>query len=145
MPKKDTESLTGILSRQLEQIERYGRLLEEQEGCFQRQDYEGLLKVIARKERLIGRMDNWDEISALATEAAKVGGSQARKARELLEKLFTRLELFSGKENASVKMVAWKKEELAQGIFALRKGRKMIRNYSKNPQMGKARFKDLTG
>ncbi|MFH1069809.1 MAG: hypothetical protein V1794_09360 [Candidatus Glassbacteria bacterium] len=143
--RKDNESLTGLLAWQIEQVERYGRLVEEQERCLQREDYDGLQKVLDKKDRLIGRMGNWEEISALAAEAAKLGGNQAAKARELLETLFTRLELFSGRESESVKKAAGKKEELAQGIYALRKGKRMIRKYTKNPQMGKARFKDLTG
>lgn len=143
MAQKDTDRLNELLNRQLARLKCYGQLVEQQYCLLDKEDDEELLRILERKTKILTRMEDWDKLTALARVAAAKNNGKARKSSELLARLLTQLDLFAGREADSLKKAAAIREELAGGIYALRKGKKLLRKYVRVPHNAKARFKDI--
>ena len=143
MAQKDIDQFNELLNRQLSRLKRYGQLVEQQQSLLDKEDHQELLQVLERKSKILNRMEEWDKLSALAAAASAKDSVTARKSAELLERLLSQMELFAGLEAESLKKAAGIREELAGGIYALRKGKKLLRKYVRVPHNAKARFKDI--
>jgi hypothetical protein len=143
LTQKDIDQFNELLNRQLSRLKRYGQLVEQQESLLDKEDHQELLQVLERKSKILTRMEEWDKLSALAAVASAKDSVTARKSAELLERLLAQMELFAGLEAESLKKAAGIREELAGGIYALRKGKKLLRKYVRVPHNAKARFKDI--
>ena len=143
MSQKDIDRFNELLNRQLARLKHYGQLIEQQEILLEEDNDEELLKVLQRKSKILSRMEEWDKLNALAEVASAKDSVAAGKSIELLNFLLARLELFAGREAESLKKAASIREELAGGLFALRKGKKLLRKYVRVPHNAKARFKDI--
>lgn len=144
MAQKDIDQFNELLNRQLARLKRYGQLVEQQESLLDKEDHKELLRVLERKSKILTRMEEWDKLYALAGVASAKDSVAAGKSAELLERLMAQMELFAGLEAESLKKAAGIREELAGGIYALRKGKKLLRKYVRVPHNAKARFKDIT-
>jgi hypothetical protein len=145
MSEKSNARLDNTLNRQLTQLKKYGELLDVQQKMIERSDYEGLQRVLAKKEKVLARLGPPEQISSLAGEVELSAGTEHRHTQELLGKLVGKLDVFSALEETSMEITSGAMVELAEKIFILRKGKRMLRKYSHAPQAGKARFKDVTG
>ena len=143
MAQKDTDRFNELLNRQLACLKRYGQMIEQQDSLLDKEDNEELVQILERKSKILTRMEDWDKLTALAEVAAAKDRGAARKSAELLARLLTQLDLFAGREAESLKKAACIREELAGGIYALRKGKKLLRKYVRVPHNAKARFKDI--
>ena len=143
MAQKDIDRFNELLNRQLSRLKRYGQLVEQQESLLDKEDHQELLQVLERKSKILTRMEEWDKLTALAEVASAKDSVTARKSAELLKRLLAQMELFAGLEAESLKKAAGIREELAGGIYALRKGKKLLRKYVRVPHNAKARFKDI--
>jgi len=143
LTQKETDQFNELLDRQLARLKRYGQLVEWQASLLDKEDNEKLRRVLERKSRILSRMDEWDKLTALAEAASAKDSITAGKSIELLERLLDQLELFAGLEAESLKKAAGIREELAGGIYELRKGKKLLRKYVRMPHNTKARFKDI--
>ncbi len=145
MSGKTNARLDNTLSRQLTQLKKYGELLDVQQGMIERSDYEGLQRVLAQKEKVLARLAPPGEIKHLAGEAKLSAGAERGHTEELFSRLVGTLDNFSAREGADAEITSAAMAELAEKIYTLRKGKRMLRKYSHAPQAGKARFKDVTG
>jgi hypothetical protein len=145
MSGKPNARLENALSRQLTQLKKYGELLDVQQEMIERSDYEGLQRVLVQKEKVLARLGPPEHIKTLAGEAEQSAGRERRHTEELFGKLVSELDIFSAREGASMERTSGAMAELAEKIYTLRKGKRMLRKYSHAPQAGKARFKDVTG
>ncbi|MBW7997660.1 MAG: hypothetical protein FVQ81_14000 [Candidatus Glassbacteria bacterium] len=145
MSGKQSAELDELLSRQLACLKKYGELVERQRTLIERQDYEGLLAVLAKKEKVIARMGDPARLKELAVEKSSAGQKQREQTGRLFEELIAKLDFFAAAESESMEKASGLKAELAANIFALRKGKRMLRKYSHAPMAGKARFKDIKG
>ena len=125
MAQKDTDQFNELLNRQLSRLKRYGQLVEKQQSLLCKENHEELLQVLERKSKILNRMEEWDKLTALAETASAGDSVTARKSADLLERLLAQMELFAGLEAESLKKAAGIREELAGGIYALRKGKKL--------------------
>ncbi len=145
MGRKPNARLDETLTRQLTQLKKYDKLLDAQQKMIELSDYEGLQRVLAQKEKVLARLGPPDGIKLLAGEAQPSAGSQRRHTEELFGKLVGELDILSSREGDSVAKASSAMAKLAERIYTLRKGKRMLRKYSHAPQAGKARFKDVTG
>ena len=145
MSSKPNARLDNALSRQLTQLKKYGELLDMQQEMIILSDYEGLQRVLARKEKVLSRLAPLGEINTLAGEAKPLTGRERCHTEQLFAKLVGELDIFSAREAASVEKTSAAMAGLAERIYTLRRGKRMLRKYSHAPQAGKARFKDVTG
>ena len=143
MAQKDIDQFNELLNRQLARLKRYGQLVEQQGSLLDKEDHQELLQVLERKSKILTRMEEWDKLTALVEVASAKNSVAAGKSVELLERLLAQMELFAGLEAESLKKAAGIREELAGGIYALRKGKKLLRKYVRVPHNAKARFKDI--
>ena len=143
MVQKDIDRFNELLNRQLVRLKHYGQLVEQQESLFDKENNEELIQILERKSKILTRMENWDKLTSLAQVAAAKDRDTARKSAELLARLLVQLDLFAGREAESLKKAAGIREELAGGIYTLRKGKKLLRKYVRVPHNAKARFKDI--
>lgn len=142
--KKGAE-LDEALNRQLGHLKKYGELVERQQMLIERQDYEGLLDVLARKQKVIDRMGDPARLKKLAERFSPENNGHREQTARLFEDLIARLDFFAVREAESMEKASGLRAELAGSIYALRKGKRMLRKYSHAPQAGKARFKDVKG
>jgi len=145
MSKKATARLDDALSSQLSHLKKYSQLLDAQQELIERKDFEGLRKIMDRKDRVLARLGGQADLNALALEAKQASGEERDQTAELFFSLTEKLDNFAAQEAQSVEKTAGLKTELARNIFTLRKGKRMLRKYSQAHPAGKARFKDLTG
>ncbi len=145
MSRKPNVRLDNALSRQLNQLKKYGELLDMQQEMIERSDYEGLQRVLTRKEKVLSRLAPPGEINQLADEAKLSAGTERRHTEQLFGRLVGKLDIFSAREAAGVEKTSAAMAGLAERIYTLRRGKRMLRKYSHAPQAGKARFKDVTG
>ncbi len=102
MSRKPNARLDNALSRQLNQLKKYGELLDTQQDMIERSDYEGLQRVLARKEKVLSRLVPPGEINHLAGEAKFSAGGERRHTEQLFGRLVGELDIFSAREAASV-------------------------------------------
>lgn len=141
--QKDIDRFNELLNHQLGRLKHYGQLVEQQESLLDKEDNEELLQILERKSKILTRMGDWDKLTSLAQVAAAKDRGAARKSAELLARLLIQLDLFAGREAGSLKKAVGMREELAGEIYALRKGKKLLRKYVQVPHNAKARFKDI--
>jgi len=143
LANKESSRLTGLLERQLDELERYGKLVEEQEVLIEREDYSKLNRLLERKAKIISRMEKMEDLSSLAERAAKQGGESAEYAAGLLMRLLERLNFFAGRERECLEKAFSIREDIAGGLHALRKGKKLLHEYTRFSREPKAKFKDI--
>ena len=145
MSEKRSHELDEAITRQLAHLKKYGELVERQQALIEQGDYKGLLDVLVRKDKVITRMGDPDKLKMLVAGSTVSDPAEREKTGRLFEELVARLDFFAAREAESMAKASSTKAELAGGIFALRKGKRMLRRYSQTAGSGKARFKDVTG
>jgi hypothetical protein len=142
---QDIRELDKAISRQLAHLKKYGELVDLQQELIERSDYKGLLDILNRKEKVLSRMGDPKLLPELVARQTETDPAKRERTSKLFDELVSRLDFFAAREAESMDQASGLKAELAGGIFALRRGKRMLRKYSQNSGTGKARFKDLTG
>jgi len=141
----EIEMLNTLVSRQLTRLERYGKLVEEQGILIDSEEYEKLFKVLERKDKILARMDEWEKLASLAEAAGGLAAEQIAGSADLFARLTSRLDFFAGREKECLKKAAGIKEDIAGRLYALRKGKKLLRKYVRASHDSKALYKDVKG
>ncbi|HUU28759.1 MAG TPA: hypothetical protein VM123_13185 [archaeon] len=143
MAEKQIEQLVGLLDSQLARLERYGRLIQKQEKLIEQEDYEPLGRVLERKAKILSSMQEVGSLASLAASPAKEEGGEAERADKLLAGLINSLNLFVKQEKECLDKALGVRENIAGQLYALRKGKKLLREYTRASKDIKARFKDI--
>ena len=141
----ELEMLNTLISRQLARLERYGKLVEEQGILIDQEEYEKLFKVLERKDKILVRMDEWEKLASLAQAAGGLAAGQIAGSAELFARLSSRLDYFAGRERECLKKAVGIREDIAGRLYALRKGKKLLRKYVRASDNSKALYKDVKG
>jgi hypothetical protein len=143
LTEKETGKLAGLLLRQLDRVEKYAGLVQQQEKLIEEEDYQKLERILGKKSKILSSMEEIATIPLLAEQEARKGGKDAVLAQKLLSQLISRLDFFSGREKTCINKALEIKEKLSGQLRQLRKGKKLLREYKRSPRDPKARFKDI--
>ncbi|MEA1996746.1 MAG: hypothetical protein U9N45_03875 [Gemmatimonadota bacterium] len=144
LAEKGTDRLAGLVKRHLGRLEKYGKLIREQGQMIEEEDYDGMGRILEKKDKILSRSrEEIGDLSSLTKLAAESEEAEMENAEKLLSRLTARLELFAGLEAECQKKALAVKENIAGQLSALRKGKKLMREYTRFPGDSRARFKDI--
>jgi len=145
LSERKKADLLSQLTRDIERVQEYERLLGRQEKLIADGKLERLARVLDKKAKVLSEIETLYNGAALS--AVTAGNNAEQKGRNNVAELLARFTAIIGeletREITCLRKVLVGRAEVAEQLQTIHHGKKLLRGYKPEPSDGKARFKDI--